>query len=661
MPAPVETAVQAPRLSVRAGFVPNSFNEEARTVEVTWSTGARVLRGFWDRFYEELSLDPQHVRMGRMNSGAPVLNSHSSYDLGDVIGVVERAWIEQGEGRALVRFSERDDVKPIMQDVKTGILRNISVGYAVHRFEKIEGGDEEIPVYRAVDWEPHEISFVPIPADAASQVRSAPEQMNTCVFVNRGAAAEKGEGMDPKEKEEAEKRAKEARDAEIAAAEQRAREEGAAAVRQLSIDVRAAVAVLPEGQRSKVAEELLADPTMTADKARAAVLSKLAESQTEVRSQVRIEVGTDNVREGFRSGVHNAIMHRLNPGAHKLDEAGRMFRGMSLLEIARDYCERALGVSTRGMSKMDIAGLALGVAGTRGVVGMHTTSDFPNILSNIANVTLRDAYQAAPQTFKAIARQQNLPDFRVSTAVQFGEAPSLEKVNEHGEFKHGTIGEGKEQWKLLTYGKIVGFTRQLLVNDDLGALARVPQMFGRSAADLESDLVWAQVTANPVMGDGKTLFHADHGNLAAAGSAIGVDSVGAARAAMRQQKGIDKKSFISVAPRYLVVPTALETKAEQFTSTVYTPNVQGDINVFANKLVAFAEPRLDAASATAWYLFADPAQLETLIYGYLEGEEGPQIETRTGFDVDGMEIKCRLDFAAKAIEWRSAYKNPGAA
>ena len=59
-------------------------------------------------------------------------------------------------------------------------------------------------------------------------------------------------------------------------------------------------------------------------------------------------------------------------------------------------------------------------------------------------------------------------------------------------------------------------------------------------------------------------------------------------------------------------------------------------------------------------MFADPAVLPVIEWAYLSGYEGVQIETRAGFDVDGVEVKCRLDFGAKAIDWRGLFRNPGA-
>ncbi len=404
-----------------------------------------------------------------------------------------------------------------------------------------------------------------------------------------------------------------------------------------------------------VAQKLIADGT-SIQQSRKLVLDELAKKSAEggeIRSQ--ISMGKDEV-DKCRELISSALLHRHDPKTYKLEDGAREFRGMTLLEMGRDILERK-NIRTRGMSKTEIAGVMLGLE-TR--AGSHTVSDFPNILANVANKTLRAAYEAAPQTFKSFCRQTSNPDFKTIARVQLGDAPSLEKVNENGEFKRGSVSEAKEQYALATYGKVVAISRQVIINDDLGAFTRLPEMFGRAAADLESDTVWGIITGNPNMGDGTTLFHANHGNLAGAGTAISVASLGAGRAALRQQKGLNGR-FINSQAKYLIVPSAIETTAEQFvtqTNIIYTKS--SDYNPFANKLQVIAEPRLDAASIISWYLASDPSQIDTIEYAYLEGNEGVYLESRTGFDVDGVELKARLDFAAKAIDWRGFYKNPGA-
>ena len=208
---------------------------------------------------------------------------------------------------------------------------------------------------------------------------------------------------------------------------------------------------------------------------------------------------------------------------------------------------------------------------------------------------------------------------------------------------------------------MVAITRQTLINDDLDAFTRIPAMYGNSIAQLEPDVVWGIITANPAMADGTALFHANHKNLAGTGAALAVDAVGAARAAMALQTGLDKKTVLNIRPAFLIVPAALELKAEQLVAQNLVPAATSSVVPQSIRTLSpISEPRLDAASATAWYLAASPNQIDTIEYAYLEGQQGAYIETRNGFDVDGVEIKCRLDFGAKAIDWRGLYKNPGA-
>lgn len=182
------TEAQMPMLSVRAAPLPQTFDREANTVNVVWTTGAQVRRFDWleGPFVEELVVSPDAIRLDRLNSGAPVLDTHEADELECIIGVVERAWIENGEGMATVRFSMREDVQPYVQDIAAGIIRNVSVGYQVHKYEVTRPADGSMPIWRAVDWEPMEISIVPIPADVSSQVRSKRDVLHPVSITTRG-------------------------------------------------------------------------------------------------------------------------------------------------------------------------------------------------------------------------------------------------------------------------------------------------------------------------------------------------------------------------------------------------------------------------------------------------------------------------------------------
>ena len=162
--------------------------------------------------------------------------------------------------------------------------------------------------------------------------------------------------------------------------------------------------------------------------------------------------------------------------------------------------------------------------------------------------------------------------------------------------------------------------------------------------------------AGPTMSDGKSLFHVDHGNRAASGSALSITAVSAARVAMRRQKGLAGE-IIQVLPMFLVVPPEKETEAEQIVAQLASVKVD-EVNPFSAKLTVLCDPNL--TSATRWYLAAAPGRPEGLQHAYLDGFKGPQIVTREGFEVDGTEFKVSMHFGCGFVDWRAWYMNPGA-
>ena len=240
--------------------------------------------------------------------------------------------------------------------------------------------------------------------------------------------------------------------------------------------------------------------------------------------------------------------------------------------------------------------------------------------------------------------------------MQLGQAPKLEKVLEGGEVKRGTMAEMKEQYSLATYAKIFGLSRQAMINDDLGAFGELAIKFGRAAAEFESQALVDLLVSNPVMSDSVALFNTSHGNKSASPGAISVTTLGAAKQAMRLQKGLDGKTPIDVTPRYLIVPAALETIALQFVAQL-TPSQSSAVNPFSGALEVIVDPRLDTVSATVWYVAADPSSVDTLEYAYLEEAPGVQLVMREGFDVEGVELKARLDFGCGVVDWRGLYQN----
>lgn len=688
--------IDLPKFGRAAEVRSASFDAADNTVDVIWTTGASVRRYSWRDgvYYQEiLEVTPEAVRLDRLNAGAPFLNTHADWDLSDVIGAVVpgSARIADGKGFAKVKLSSAPEDAGIVQKIRDGIIRNISVGYAIHRVEKTVNGDGADEEWRVVDWEPLEISAVPVPADAGSQIRKDKQELMPCEFVAIRNEPDNATGATMEdalsdltasvENIEADTEINTTEGAKVATNEVDTRAAPAgvdadAAARAAENAARKAV----EAERtraSKITE--LADKHgardlgheyvnggKTVEEFRAALLDHLASKEVKVDSNVRAVVGTEHVEKRAKV-IESVLMHRVDPVANQLPDGAGEFRGASLIDLARDVLE-ASGVSTRGMSKMEIASEAL--AQRSG--GMHSTSDFTVILGNTVNRTLRAAYEASGQTFRPLVRETFVSDFRDVTRAQLGEAPKLEKVNESGEFKRGTIGEGSEKYRVTTFGKIVGITRQALINDDLGAFTRLAQMFGVQAAQLESDLVWGELLSNPNMGDGTALFHASHNNLASA-AAFAEAPLGKMRAAMAKQTGIDKKTVLNIRPSYVIVPMDLEIAALKLLQSAYTPAKTDDaVAGVIRNLTPISEPRLDnglvhpvtggniAGSSTAYYLAAAPGATDTIELAYLDGNRGVYTESKMGFNTDGVEIKVRMDAGAKVIDWRAFQKNAGA-
>jgi phage major head subunit gpT-like protein/phage head maturation protease len=656
---------ETPAFNLRAAVRPESVDIENRTVELTWTTGAKGRRWSWDvgSYMEELEVSDVAVRLDRLNNGAPLLGVHNQYELGAVLAVVERAWIADGLGHALVRFSKREDADIVFKDVIDGILRNVSVGYAVHRYELIEEEDDKLPTYRAVDWEPLEISLVPIGFDDGAKVRSAKtsaeytgDRFKTIFEVRSASEPAVEPAAVPTTQEEDAMTEEEKR-----AAEETLRREAAEAERKRSLNIRTMARKVQLDDEAFV-DDLVERGVSVAD-ASIALIDKVAEKQSKEQPNTRssqptvVTGGLDvTVLNAKRSAMQNALLHRCDSKV-ELVEAGREFRGMRLVDMAREFVEMA-GGNARGMTPQELARAALGC--DRQAVraaGMHSTSDFPLLLGSTVNRTLRDAYTNAPQTWRPLGRQTTVPDFRAVTRAALGDIAALEQVKEHGEYKYGTLSEDGAPIKVAKFGKIIAITWETIVNDDLGALTRIPAALGNAAAATESNVVWALLLGNPNFTDGTPFFDAAHGNVAGSGGAINTTTLAAARAAMRKQKS-KAGEFLNLAPEFLVVGPDKELEAYQFTSSNYVPAKNADINDVRNaSLTVIVDARI---TGNQWYLYAAPGAVDTFEYAYLEGEQGVFTETREGFEVDGMEIKARLVFGAGWIDYRGAYKNPGA-
>jgi hypothetical protein len=400
-----------------------------------------------------------------------------------------------------------------------------------------------------------------------------------------------------------------------------------------------------EAGLSLAAIDGLIDAGATVEETRMATLNQIVN-----RGSVIIRAGGHNAHsldnpEEFQRAVTDGMFTRMQP-QHAPQAEGRQFVGWSQADLARECLTRA-GVNTTGLQ-----------ASTLIVRAMQSTSDYPAILANVMDKSMRLSYNAQPVGIRAVAKETGANDFRAKSRIQFDSSGyTLAPVLETGEFQDGSFVDTAESYALNTYGKIFAISRQALVNDDLGVFNDVTRRCGMAAAEFQRQFLvnlLLTTTLGPLMSDGTALFDPTHGNLNATASAISFTSLTAARLLMRQQVG-PGGGLISVVPRYLVVPSALETIAIQQVTAIQATQV-GNVNPFTY-LDVVVEPRL--VSSTRWYLVADPALIDGLEYAYLNGAPGPVTESEVGFKTDGISIKTRLDFGAGFVEWRGWSTNAG--
>lgn len=645
-------------ISRRAAFDPQSLNEEQRTVDVVFATDAPTRMYSWSvgEFEESLSMDPAHIRTARLDSGAPVLDNHNRWNgTKGVLGVIESYSFANGEARATVRFSEREEVQGTWQDVKSGILRGISVGYRVHKYEDLNPmrKEGEMAQYRAIDWEPMEISFAPVQADPGSTVRSenieqhdveivSTRSTQTTIEINRNmpdpieTTVEKNPSPAPAPVD-----TEAVRQAAIKAERERSK---------TILD-----AVRKAGLEDTYAHELIDNGT-TVEEARAAIIDKFAANDPNKGQRNTTVVGADET-DKRRAAQVDALVLRAAPEVKLSDDqvsAARSFRGKTLMELAKDSLERA-GIKTDNMDKMELVGRAI----------TSSTSDFPVLLEGVNRRVLLNNYQAVADVWRKFCSVGSVGDFREYKRLRMGSFSNLELVGENQEFKNKSIPDSEfERISAKTKGNTINVSRQMIINDDLSAFTRLAAMLGRAAGrSIEADVfaLFALNSGNgPTMADGKTLFHADHKNIATA-TAMSVSAIDAMRVLMAQQMDPSSNDYLDIRPSVLLAPIGLGSTAKILNTSQYDPDATNKLqrpNVVAGLFSEVVDtPRL---SGTGYYMLASAGEEPVFEVAFLDGNQNPYLESQEGFTVDGMKWKVRLDYGVGAIGWRGIVKNAGA-
>lgn len=731
-----KTAKQREAMNFRAFSVrAQSINTEAATVETIISTETPVPMVDWERY----EMVPEVLRSDGMQSPeqVPLLDSHNRNSMVDQYGSVRAIRVDGQSVAGVLHFSANEDAQQAFRMVQEGHATDVSAGYQVLEKTYVPRGQNAViagrqyagPVNVVTKWKLREVSLTPIGADEQAKLRGFEafplfeekegfemEPELRALLESRGMPA----GLDDKQaqswmvenlraekqekhhslpqsisQEEVRKIIAEQVKGELKQEQQRIEKFRA------EVDSLLDVAEMPEiASRAYGCADIAA--------VRDLIKNERAERASKMPQGHHIVVKGDGAQEFVRDIGTALNLRAMDQVAPPADEFGFVpenvakrrevarekafpkeqhakgadrWRNASLYELAHQYVETIYGVDTRGMTREDIAKIAMfgtdaarkmGMSFRSNDAAVHTTGSFANLTLDAVNKSVRLGYAEAPSTWEGpMRRGTSVSDFKTIHRVQAGAIPNLPLWPDNSDPEKASFADSKESYAVESRSLEISFSYRLLVNDDMSFLSRVPGQMGNAARRTVNTVAWSQITANGVMGDGVALFAAATGNrkrtnLTTGAGTPSTTTLQTLTNLMRQMRGgntpenAEGADILNLEPRYLVVPSALEKDAKQLVLSVYDPGSANMAYNTASTLIPIVEPLLDSSSATAWYLFADPSQIDTVEVTFLAGQEVPQV--RNWMDERNLAQNWTIlqTFAAKALDHRGMQKHAGA-
>lgn len=656
-------------------FEVREIDDEQRKVHITFSSETPVERFFGA---EILCHDKECIKLDRLKEiGVALFNHNRDY----VIGKPENIYLDESEKRchADLIFDDDEEAERIFKKVKKGILRGVSFGYSVECWEEVKPGATSSngrftgPAYIATKWTPLEVSIVSVPADSEVGVNREAEVNN--ILQNAQNCAERKLNMGLKElcrqlgldyddliakglTEDAirsmcdsiQKRAEEAAQEKKAADAKEENEKSAELSKVREAEMQRATEIVSMCRDFEEDSTPYIKEGKSVDEVRSIILNKVKAERTALAAgnvQVTGEAEADKIRAAAVDGLllRGNIIREADA-----DKSANEFRSMSMRDLAIECLSREGVSNAHRMSDEELFRAAV-----------TPDSQFTAIVDNTVKKSMATAYKAAEPTFDKWCGIGSTSDFKEAAHYQLSEAGELLPLTQSGEIKFDEMKDSKVTKKVLTYARGFGFTRQALINDDLGILTKIPAAYVRAALRGRNKLVYKVLAGNDNIYDGKKLFHADHNNLGTAG-ALSVNTLAELTKLMRKQKNLRGKETLNIKPEFLIVPAAQEAKAAQLLVSTADPAGanSGVANIYRNALNLIVDAELDDYSENAYYVAANPADIDTIEVTYLNGNQQPILESQVGFDFVGIRWRILDDFGVTALDFRGLAKNAGA-
>ena len=384
--------------------------------------------------------------------------------------------------------------------------------------------------------------------------------------------------------------------------------------------------------------ECLGDLSITAEQAKDKLLAKLGAGTTPSATATPY-AGNGNI---VGDSVKQSLLARAGIDKDKTNAKDNAYNAMTLRELARaSLVDR--GISVSGQNAMSMVGLAF----------THSSSDFGQILIDVAHKSLLKGWETAAENFDQFTSRGTLTDFRAAKRVGLGDFGHLPQVGEGEEYTYGTIGDEGASVALATYGQLFSITRQAILNDDMHLLTKIPEKMGQAARATIAKLVFALLTGNAKAQDGKALFDASHKNTIT-NAALDLANI---------DKGIQlmngfvnaRGEPLAIEPEFMLMPTSMYTRGLQLIKSASVEGADansGIINPLRDIVTPVKSARLQAADEKSWYLI----NKEAIEVSYLDGIDTPYMEQQNGFTVDGVSTKVRIDAGVNVIDYRGIVK-----
>ena len=340
-------------------------------------------------------------------------------------------------------------------------------------------------------------------------------------------------------------------------------------------------------------------------------------------------------------------------GAPAVDAAQKRYRsGMSPKRLV---LEAALA---NGFTDTMIDGGNWYQAAAYAIKAQFSNVSLTGILADVYNKRLLQGFRYADASWREIAAIGSVSDFKAINSYRLNMAGGFEEVGAGGELKHATLSDESYSNQAKTYGKMLGLTRQDIINDDMGALSDVPFMFGRAAANSFNDVFWTTFL------DDAAFFTAGNSNLNATASELSVTALDAAEQAFMAITAADGKPT-GIKPAILLTPVALKTLARQlFNDQVLGVTSLGATNAKAkdpisNPFVGMFKPVSSPylTDTKDYYLLADPMDCPVIQAVFLNGRQEPFVESSAAeFDTLGILYRAYVDWGVALQDPKGGYK-----